>query len=101
MNVVWLKGALQSLRSVHAYIAAENPAAARRVLGRIEQATDNLKAYPLSGREGMVQGTRELVLAGLPYLIVYRVKNSEVQILRVFHSKQGSYTITNNDTLPS
>jgi plasmid stabilization system protein ParE len=36
----------------------------------------------------MVVGTRELVVPGSTYLIVYRVTDEEVQILRVFHCRQ-------------
>jgi toxin ParE1/3/4 len=36
------------------------------------------------GRPGRVQGTRERVITGTPYLVVYRVRH-EVEILRVLH----------------
>jgi addiction module RelE/StbE family toxin len=90
MKIRWLNNALRSLRTVHGYIALDNPAAAGRTLLRLEQAVKRLSDYPLSGRAGIVSGTRELVIAGLPYLIVYRVTDVEVQILRVFHTKQDS-----------
>jgi plasmid stabilization system protein ParE len=36
------------------------------------------------GKLGRADGTREIVISGLPYIIPYRVKNNVVQILRVF-----------------
>jgi toxin ParE1/3/4 len=33
-----------------------------------------------------VRGTLELVVPGLPYIVPYRVKGKEVQILSVFHT---------------
>ena len=30
-------------------------------------------------------GTRELVVSGLPYLVVYRVQSDAVEIIRVLH----------------
>ncbi|MDR2726446.1 MAG: type II toxin-antitoxin system RelE/ParE family toxin, partial [Deltaproteobacteria bacterium] len=44
--------------------------------------------FPESGRPGRVPGTRELVIAGLPYLLPYRVRNDVVEILRFFHTSQ-------------
>jgi toxin ParE1/3/4 len=68
------------------YIARDNPAAADRVLTRIEQAVAHLAEHPASGRAGRVPGTRELVVSGTPYIIPYRVRKDSVEILRVFHA---------------
>ena len=86
MNVTWLNAATHSVRRLHARIAADNPPAARRVVERIRQAIDRLADFPASGRRGQVEGTRELVIPGLPYLVVYRVRENTVEILRVFHT---------------
>jgi toxin ParE1/3/4 len=42
--------------------------------------------FPESGRVGDVAGTRELVVSGIPYIVVYRVIGDSVEILRVFHT---------------
>jgi plasmid stabilization system protein ParE len=86
---VWLKSAVESLRSLHAWIATENPIAARQVAQAIRTATFRLGDFPSSGRIGMVPGTREIVLANLPYLIVYRIHDQRVEILRVFHTSRN------------
>jgi toxin ParE1/3/4 len=49
-------------------------------------AVGQLKAFPDIGRPGRVRGARELVVVGTPYVIPYRVKGEEVQILRVYHA---------------
>lgn len=87
MKVRWLTGAVESLRSVHRHIAVENPAAAAKVVSRIERVVERLAEHPMSGRAGRVEGTREIVVPGLPYLVVYRVDADHVTILRVFHGK--------------
>jgi toxin ParE1/3/4 len=38
------------------------------------------------GRTERVRGTLELVIQGLPYIVPYRIKGNDVQILSVFHS---------------
>ena len=88
MRLRWLKGGTRSLRLVHARIAMDNPKSARRVVERIESAVDRLASFPGSGRIGQVPGTRELVIAGLPYIVVYRISAEFVDILRVFHASQ-------------
>jgi len=82
----WLKGATRSLRVIHAYIAVDNPQAAKYVVQGIREAAHRLSQFPDSGRAGKAAGTRELVLPQWPYIVVYRVMSDEVQILRVFHS---------------
>ena len=89
MKLRWLSTALSELDRVFDYISGESPLSARRVLTRIRDATRNLERFPESGRPGHVNGTRELVVAGLPYLIVYRIYGDVIEILRVFHTSQG------------
>jgi addiction module RelE/StbE family toxin len=91
MKVRWLTSALASLRSASQYIAHDNAVAAGSVAERIERVVDHLGQFPLAGRQGTVAGTREIMVPGLPYLVVYRVTVSEIQILRVFHSKQDRH----------
>lgn len=88
MRVRWLRKALENLDEEADYIAAENPTAARLVAGRIRVAVDSLKTQPGLGRPGRIPGTRELIVAGAPYLVPYRVKDGCVEILRVFHTSR-------------
>ncbi len=86
MRVRWLRTALRNLDDEAAYIARGDPEAAARTVERIRQAVDHLTAHPEIGRPGRVSGTRELVVAGTPYIIPYRVKRDSVEIFRVFHA---------------
>jgi toxin ParE1/3/4 len=54
----------------------------------IEAAVERLTHYPKSGRPGRIAGTRELAVSGTPYVIVYRVENAAVLILRLLHGAQ-------------
>jgi toxin ParE1/3/4 len=60
--------------------------AASRIVERIHESVDNLSAYPDLGRLGRVPGTRELVIAGTPFIVPYRVREDGVEILTVFHA---------------
>jgi len=85
VRVRWLRTALANLDAEAGYIAEDNPAAGRAVM-RILRAVDLLKKNPAMGRAGRVAGTRELVVAGTPYIVPYRVRGEAVEVLRVFHA---------------
>lgn len=45
--------------------------------------------FPLLGRAGRVEGTREFSVVGLPYVIVYAIRSeSEIDILSVLHTRR-------------
>jgi hypothetical protein len=44
--------------------------------------------FPHRGRLGREEGSRELVLSPLPYIAVYRVRESTDRIVRVFFARQ-------------
>ena len=88
MKLCWLSPALLVLDRVYEYISQDNPKAARDVFKRIRRSTKNLKRFPELGRYGNVPGTRELLVTGLPYLLVYRINNDTIEILRVLHTSQ-------------
>jgi toxin ParE1/3/4 len=88
MRIAWLREASTSLDLEYEYLARKNPRAARHVFRRIVAATKRLRAFPNAGRQGQIPGTRELVIPNLPFIIVYRLSNDAVEILRVFHTSQ-------------
>ncbi len=88
MQVVWLKTALNNLDDIAAYISKENPAAAAQVAEAIVSQINQLKSQPALGRPGRVLGTRELVITNMHYLVPYRIRNNQVEILRVFHTSR-------------
>jgi toxin ParE1/3/4 len=76
------------LVAAHDYIAQDNPEAARDFFRHVLASVDQLVEHPQIGRAGRVHGTRELILVKYPYIIPYRVKGPEIQILHVFHSSR-------------
>jgi toxin ParE1/3/4 len=86
MKIRWLKKALRNLEQVHAFISQDNPETAAQIILKIQSSVEHLVAFPFMGRTGRVEGTRELMIASTPYLVIYRVKGNTVEILRVLHS---------------
>ena len=85
----WLSKAQANLEAELQRIANEDEAAAKRIASVVQSRTETLSQFPESGRPGRVSGTRELVLAGLPYILPYRVRrDGTAEILRFFHTSQ-------------
>jgi toxin ParE1/3/4 len=80
--------AVRNLTSIWEHIAKDSPAAASRVVGAIVDAAMRLEQFPLSGRAGRIEGTRELVVPGLPYIVPYRVVEDAVLISSVIHTSR-------------
>ena len=85
MKLRWTDGAVENLQSAYAYLEAENSRAAGDMVDRIVSAVETLGRFPQLGRAGRVEGTRELVVTGTPFVVGYRVNRDFVQILAVLH----------------
>lgn len=88
MRLKWFSEAIDDLIALREFIAQDNPAAAAEVALRILNSVDMLADQPGIGRPGRVEGTKELVIHGTPFIIPYRVKKGELQLLRVLHSSR-------------
>ena len=84
MIVRWTRRALGDLRRIAQYIAADNPQAGVDFLAAVQLRVARLRDFPLLGRTGAVDDTRELVVHR-NYLVTYRVRAHEVQVLQVWH----------------
>ena len=77
MVLRWLEAAIADLRAIKAYIAEENPDAARRVIASIRSETGILVNQPTIGRAGRIADT-----------VAYREQSGEVHILAVVHTSR-------------
>jgi toxin ParE1/3/4 len=89
MRVRWTEPAARDLTGICDYTKEHcGPEAARKVALRVYEAVGSLLEFPHLGRSGRKRGTRELVLSGLPFLAIYRVRESVIEIARVLHGAQ-------------
>ncbi|BAC88751.1 type II toxin-antitoxin system mRNA interferase toxin, RelE/StbE family [Gloeobacter violaceus] len=86
MKVLWRRSAIEDLDVAREYLQSRNPAAARRVIDRIEEATRRLAVMPYLGKTGHVEETRELVVPRTPYRLIYRIVDERLEIISVIHS---------------
>jgi plasmid stabilization system protein ParE len=89
MKLFWTERARQDLQAIRRYIAAENPAAAKRWVGRLRERARNTLHSSLAGRkvpEFLRDDIRELIEGN--YHIVYQVFEDRLVILTVFEGHQ-------------
>lgn len=91
MNIVWRRAVEADLDKAVDYILQYSPGAALRLYATIRNGVERLAEHPALGRAGRVADTRELAIAGTPYLVAYTVDRhiDAVVILRVLHGRQN------------
>ena len=90
--VLWTGTAARDLEELIAFIAADSPAHAQRVLARLRNRAAALEAHPARGRL-----VPELALFGFsvwresivnPYRLIYRVEGDRVYVLAVLDGRR-------------
>jgi len=86
MTVLWSRKSEANLISILTYVAKDNPIAARQLIDEIIGSVElTLAEYPLAGRQGRIDGTREWV-AHKHYIVVYKTLDTQITILTVRHT---------------
>jgi toxin ParE1/3/4 len=88
MKVRWVRTALADIEAIEDHIARDDPRRAFEIVWAIKTRVETLADFPDIGRNGRVIGTRELVLADLPWIVVYRPRPPHIEILRIIHGHQ-------------
>jgi toxin ParE1/3/4 len=86
LTIRWTRQAIADADHIYDFIAADNAAAARAMVDRINQAINSLIAHPRMGRAGRVAGSRELIVSGTPYIVAYRLRGRVVELLGIIHA---------------
>ncbi|ESY12192.1 type II toxin-antitoxin system RelE/ParE family toxin [Mesorhizobium sp. C386A] len=89
--VTWSREALDDVTQQVAFVAQDNPAAARRLADRIREMGRGLGDMA-TGRPGRVTGTYEKPIGRLPYIIAYELRliagRQSIVILRAIHTSR-------------
>ena len=85
MEIRWTEEAAADLERITDFLFEHAPGRAADVGRTIYNAPAPLVKFPRLGRPGKKEGTRELVLSPFPYIIVYKVLDDAVQLVRILH----------------
>jgi toxin ParE1/3/4 len=90
MRVIIREAAYDDLEKIHSRISEDRPRSADAVIKRILESAERLGQFPQMGHEGRATGTFEWAIPGLPYVIVYQIREKEglVIVAAVFHGAQ-------------
>jgi toxin ParE1/3/4 len=88
MRLRWTSAAADDLENIAHYLFEKTSENAERLIRQLFDAPSSLKRFPRRGRAGKKQGTLELVMSSLPYVIVYQVRRDTVHIVRILHTSQ-------------
>lgn len=88
LQLRWTEQAATDLENITDYLFQNAPSRAADLVTEIYDAPAGLLTFPYKGRKGKKEGTRELVLSPLPYIVVYRVTSEVVYVVRILHGAQ-------------
>ncbi|MEO5937984.1 MAG: type II toxin-antitoxin system RelE/ParE family toxin [Sphingomonas sp.] len=86
-RLIWSPASRGDLHDIDGWLTERNPAAAARILRAIRVSSDRLRDYPRIGR-AIDRPFRVLAVRTTKYLLVYRLHNDVVEIIRVRHAAE-------------
>lgn len=89
MHVRFQDTAEDDLDSIVTYVGPRSPQGLAKVITSIFTIASQLETFPLMGRPGQIDGTRELIVPRTPYRLIYVVDEPYyIDIIRVLHGKR-------------
>ena len=88
MRVRWTPAAAADLERIGIYLKDRYPHYRQPTMLKLHEAIRSLKESPHRGRLGREDGTRELLFPPMPYIAVYRVREQDIEVLRIYHAAQ-------------
>jgi addiction module RelE/StbE family toxin len=88
MELRWTEEAAADLERIADYLSEHTPERATKLVRTLYDAPASLLEFPKRGRLGMKEGTRELVMSPLPYVVVYAIRGDALYVVRILHGAQ-------------
>lgn len=88
MRALWEDAAREDVGEAASYIDLDRPAKGEELVLAITAVVERLTTFPLSSRQSTRKRSREAVVVGWPYVVIYIVDADTVHILRVFHTSR-------------
>ena len=88
MKVRWTKIAKDDFEAAFHYISKDNPKLTKKLGVRLLSVLATLEEHPHAGRPGRVAETKEFIISGTPYVLIYTVKKDLLAIVSFLHSSR-------------
>lgn len=86
-RLIWSESSFRDIDGINDYLFDENPDAAVRIARALRVTTLRLLDYPRVGR-ALNEEFRVLGVRTTPYLIIYRLRDGQVEIARIRHGRE-------------
>ena len=89
MRIFWTDAALNQLEAIRDYLEQTSPDYARRVVERLVDHSEQIAAFPRSGRmvpEYEIDDVRQIIEGS--YRLIYLIKEDQVEVLAVIHTSR-------------
>ncbi len=83
-----LRKPLRTCEHITDYLLEHASLRAERIVRKLYDVADGLLTSPSTGRPGKKEGTRQLVLSPLPCIVVYRIADDVIHIVRILPGAQ-------------
>ncbi len=90
LSIKWTSPARQDILDATKRALQDDPAQAEKLAATIFKAVEQLALFPGSAPPGRIEGTRQLNLAKLPFVIIYTIGTTDLHILRILHTRRYS-----------
>lgn len=85
--IKWSIIAKNDIVAIAKYFKDKSLESATNIINTIFNMVSRLNDFPLSGRLREETGTREIVINKYPYIVSYIIKENDIIIVRVLHSR--------------
>jgi toxin ParE1/3/4 len=85
----WTPAAAADLEHISEHLRQHHARYRQPKMRKLYELIRSLKQWPHRGRPGSEDGIRELVFAPLPYVVIYRINEEFIEILRIYHGSQN------------
>lgn len=88
-KIDWSQPARDDLRKIADWLRTETPPdVAVRYLHAIRTRCAALENFPKRGPQ-IGKEARKLIVQGTPYIILYRIIRSDIEVVRIFHNREN------------
>lgn len=90
MKIVFLESAAQDIQWFRYYYRSVFPAGSAKARNKVKAIQVTLAANPYAGHPSDTEKTvRELSIPRTPFIVVYRVMPTQIEVLRFWDTRQG------------
>lgn len=87
-QLIWSPASRDDLKGIDEYMMERDPVVALEILRAIRSTAIRLLEYPRIGR-AIEEPYRVLGARGTPYLVIYRLRDGVIEIVRVRHAREN------------